>query len=279
MIVLRPSGALGNQMFQYAAARSLSLKHATKLGLDLRWFEQEFPPEATPRKFELDLLKPQYQLVKPTFASRALNKLSPATNYEETTNLYDKHFFQLPSHTVLQPGLVGGFLSEKYFIDYTETIRQDFVWQGSLSRSEATLAAAMQASPRSVAVHIRRGDYVTNAVAQATNGLLGIEYYKAAVRHLEKKLGSIDLYIFSDDIPWCRQNLKLAKKQTFGKRGQNDMRLMAHCHNQVIANSTYSWWGAWLNEDPDKIVITPKRWYADANLDDSDVVPPQWTRL
>ena len=134
----------------------------------------------------------------------------------------------------------------------------------------------------SVSVHVRRGDYVSNKNAAKFHGLTGVDYYKAVVKEMAKRVKNPKLYIFSDDPEWCKQNLKFTQLTTYishNTDGSEDMRLMKACKHNIIANSSFSWWGAWLNENPNKIVIAPKQWFSHSESNTKDVIPDSWQKL
>ena len=147
----------------------------------------------------------------------------------------------------------------------------------------AELASEIQATV-SVGVHIRRGDYVANPIANQFHGVCSLEYYLAAIAKLKEEIGAPRFFVFSDDIGWARQNLRLPDPTTFvDHNGEahdyEDLRLMSLCKHHIIANSSFSWWGAWLSNNPDKIVIAPERWFRDPSMDPRDLVPEGWHRL
>ena len=135
----------------------------------------------------------------------------------------------------------------------------------------------------SVSLHIRRGDYVSNLEANKTHGFIGIEYYNKAISFIHEQILQPHFFVFSDDIAWARENLGLIINVVFinhnqGRSSFEDMRLMSLCKYNIIANSSFSWWGAWLNTAPDKIVITPKQWFANGQ-DTSDLMPENWLKM
>jgi Glycosyl transferase family 11 len=135
-----------------------------------------------------------------------------------------------------------------------------------------------------VSIHVRRGDYVTDPYVARVLGTCTLEYYQAAIDLVRQRVKSPVFYIFSDDLQWARQNLAVPEPRQFishncNQRDWEDLRLMSACKHFVIANSSFSWWGAWLSTNPDKLAITPKRWFADQKYSDRDVVPTSWVRV
>lgn len=135
-----------------------------------------------------------------------------------------------------------------------------------------------------VSLHVRRGDYVSDARTHAAHGLCSIDYYRAAVRYIIDRVEAPEFFVFSDDIAWARGNLDISHPCHYldhnrGAESYNDMRLMSLCHHHIIANSSFSWWGAWLNPRDDKIVVAPARWFASGNRRLDDLFPPGWVTL
>ncbi len=159
---------------------------------------------------------------------------------------------------------------------------RDFRFFEPLSGRNREAAEQIQTT-NAISVHVRRGDYATNPATQAFHGILPAEYYRAAVREVSQAVRNPHFYVFSDDPDWCRHNLDLGHSTTFvdhnRARGSDDLRLMSLCAHHIIANSSFSWWGAWLNPREEKIVIAPRRWVADSSIDARDVVPARWIQL
>ena len=136
----------------------------------------------------------------------------------------------------------------------------------------------------SVAIHIRRGDYVTNPDANSLHGICPISYYKNVVKYLKSKFKNLDFFVFSDDPNWAKSNLSFIKylnvvDHNDADHNYEDFRLMYSCNHFIIANSSFSWWAAWLGSSPDKIVIAPDQWFLTQEHDTRDIVPESWVRL
>jgi len=136
----------------------------------------------------------------------------------------------------------------------------------------------------SISLHIRRGDYVSNVYTNSVHGTCSLDYYQQAVTLLESKLNNPHFFIFSDDLAWAKEHLSFIENVTFVELDVNipdhdEMFLMSQCLHHIIANSSFSWWGAWLNKNLDKIVIAPKRWFIDETYNTSDLIPDAWIRL
>jgi len=278
VITLKLRGGLGNQMFQYAAGRALAQKKSALLILDLEWYKQKFGPGATARTYELNCfhLHRFTRSVKSKFASRAVSFL--AKNYEEPHFHYDPGFLHLPRHAVL----TGYFQCEKYFKDIRDILLKEFVWTKEPQGKNLTLFKEIQQTPGSISLHIRRCDYITNENAAKVHGITGMSYYEAGVKKMAQNIINPKFYIFSDEPEWCRQNFKLNHSMEYISNhghGSEDMRLMKECRHHIIANSSFSWWGAWLNENPDKLVIAPEKWFSCQEKNTEDLIPDSWHTL
>jgi hypothetical protein len=179
--------------------------------------------------------------------------------------------------------LKGYWQSPKYFASVESYIRQDIVVKEPLAGVNFEIAERIVDS-QSVSLHVRRGDYATNPVTQNYHGTCGPEYYESAQRALLEQLGSIELFVFSDDPDWVEHNLRFLAPATMMQhngpsRDYEDLRLLSLCRHHIIANSTFSWWGAWLCANPTKSVIAPKNWFRGAGLSANDLLPNSWIRI
>jgi hypothetical protein len=288
MIVVKIMGGHSNQLFQYAAGRRLAHKHNTNVVLDLSWFDN-IAPEDTERVYELEEYNLRATLIKKT-PSTIVEE--PLPSYSRITNLFktNKPLFRIKEvgdfmPSVLHAGnfsyLDGYWQSEKYFSDITNIILEDLTYISPLSSANKKILDKIE-STNSVSLHVRRGDYVSNKHALAFHGLVGIDYYKKAVNEIKKRTNAkeLQLFVFSNDIEWCKQNLKLDFPTFFveaNKKGSDDMRLMRHCQHNILANSSFSWWGAWLNQNPSKIVIAPNSWFVEKK--NEHMLPEKWIKL
>jgi hypothetical protein len=294
MITIQLQGGLGNQLFQYAAARALAHRHGTSVAFDLRFFQnQKEKPDITPRGYELGAfgivptpppLPDRLALgLSPLPFQKVLRKLvrrwHPVTEYREPSFRYDPVLLEATSARTY---LTGYFQSERYFSDMEGLLRNELKFVGQL---ETEVAPSIQTT-RSVSLHIRRGDYVTNPAAHRFHGTCSLDYYRESVAYLTERLGELHVFVFSDDQAWARQHLTLAQPTTFveghtGLLSYKDMQLMSQCRHHILANSSFSWWGAWLNPSPHKIVVAPKRWFADkaAERQTQDLIPTRWIRI
>jgi hypothetical protein len=179
--------------------------------------------------------------------------------------------------------LDGYWQSEKYFQDIAATIRRDFTLATDLSAQDRAVADAI-ADVNAVSVHVRRGDYVTDARTRAAHGVCSNEYYLQACDMIIRRQPDPHFFVFSDDLDWCRSHLQLPGAATYvGHNGPDrdyaDLYLMSQCRNHIIANSSFSWWGAWLNPRSDKVVIAPCQWFSGLDVDTRDVLPDGWIRI
>ncbi len=150
--------------------------------------------------------------------------------------------------------------------------------------AESEKIAKKIAKDISVSIHIRRGDYISDPKTNQYHGICSPEYYNNAVKYVSQKIHRAHFYIFSDDINWAANNFKIDFPMTFvghnsWRKGYDDMRLIGKCKHHVTANSSFSWWGAWLCSNPDKIVISPLKWFNDSTNDTKDLIPCNWVRL
>jgi len=293
LVVSRLIGGLGNQMFQYAAGRALALRRGGFLRLDLseleaggrRRFElHNLPIEAIPAT-KADLANfPNISNRRFGRIGRLLRHVSKfgagnARVYQETHFHFDPAMAELPTPVCL----VGYWQSDKYFRDHAETIRRELTPAQPFDQDNAALADRIDAE-NAVSVHVRRGDYAADPTTRRYHGTCPADYYQRAVDYVAARVGTPHLFVFSDDAGWPRDNLRFGVPTTFVRAnppsaGYRDMQLMLRCRHHVIANSSFSWWGAWLNPQTDKIVVAPRRWFNASANDTRDLIPDQWVRL
>lgn len=294
MIIITLKGGLGNQMFQYAAAKSLATLHNTSLYLNIGFLDGNVQPDRafTPRSFELGMFNISEKIINLNINPHIFNTTSIKNRlmkkiglrfykiYTESTHRFNPSFFN-----TLPPVLLNGFYqSEKYFQAIRENLMQTFRFPvddiSGLRQFENQITSC-----NSVSIHVRRGDYVTLSDVSAFHGICNIEYYQPAINLMDKLSGNAHYFIFSDDIDWASQNLLLNdRSQVVDTRHMPswcDMYLMSVCKNNIIANSSYSWWGAWLNKNSNKIVIAPEKWFADKNMNNQtqDLLPSTWFKI
>lgn len=279
MITARLHGRLGNQMFQYAAARALAVHLQTNVALDSREAEKRGEGVLT-RVFDLPLspaevLPPLKQKNPLRYALWRGLGLAPRFQREQGLG-YNPGFAKWGDGTYLH----GYWQSEKYFAESADLIRQDFAFP-TFSNSQNAEMAARITEDTAISLHVRRGDYV----ALAAHVLCDQAYYEAALaRVLEGLEGTPTVYVFSDDPDWAKTNLPLpCNKVVVDFNGPEtdfeDMRLMSLCQHNIIGNSSFSWWAAWLNANPQKRVAGPANWFGDPKLNNPDILPADWLRI
>lgn len=271
MIISHIIGGLGNQMFQYALGKALALRSRKNLKLDIRGFENY-----ALREYALDAFQIDNQVAsKEDITTIKRNGLI----YNERHFHFDPNIFTLNKSAYLK----GYWQSEKYFIEYRDILLKEFEPQKKPSFQTNQYRELIQTF-NSVSLHIRRGDYVSNPTTNSFHGTCGLDYYQNAVSLIENRIVNPHFFIFSDDIDWAKKNLGFIKNITFIELSKDipdyeEMLLMSQCKHNIIANSSFSWWGAWLNQNPYKIVIAPEIWFLDQSLNTKDLIPETWIRL
>jgi hypothetical protein len=292
MIISRMIGGLGNQMFQYAAGRALSCSKSVEFRLDVRDFTESTPHNG----FELERV---FSISAPIASEADCRRVmgwrtSPLVLRAVRRK---KLAFLRGSKIVIEPGfdywpsivnvpgdcyLQGYWQSEKYFRHCAETLRLDFAFKIPSDPRNLELATEIGQCD-AISLHVRRGDYAANPATLATHGLCPPDYYHRAINYIAERTAQPVFFVFSDDVAWAKKNIAIDFSCFYvdfnqGRESYNDMRLMTLCHHNIIANSSFSWWGAWLNARSDKIVVAPKRWFARDN-DVPDLFPPTWVIL
>lgn len=282
MILPHLKGGLGNQLFQYAYGRALSMKKNEPLVLDISGYAMPNSKD-TPREYRLDHFNIEAGVITEAdhtlprsiyFIWRVMRKLGIASEV-----------IQWSKNTHLD----GYFQSESYFREIAGKIRGEITLKVPYGSNGQIIHSAIQKNVETpivpISIHIRRGDYVHNQITNHYHGVCGSEYYEEAFSLLKQKINSpIHLYIFSDDIEWVQKNLPFTKENSTFVSSTNtpdyeEVILMSECHHHIIANSSFSWWGAWLNPRHDKIVITPKRWTLGDPKSYEQITPPSWIRI
>ncbi len=286
---------LGNQMFQYATARSLSMQRNSELYLDTSSYSNIAEGD-TVRKFELDIYNIKASIASNELLSSVLPEETVRPRYtERLRELFgggrvwtytEKHhgFNKNIQHTPKNVYISGWWQSPMYFESIRPILLEDFEPVASLNGANAEYIAKAQAD-NSISLHVRRGDYVSNSNAASHHGLAPIDYYTKAIEYFKNETASPTFFVFSDDLEWCKANLPLDERAVFvsgneGDSAYEDIRIMKNCKHAVIANSSFSWWGAWLNDNPNKIVIAPKVWLQDEEANKKiDIIPEGWLRF
>lgn len=292
MIISHLIGGLGNQMFQYAAGRSIAIKRRCELKVDASDFSryclhQGFELEkifncqinlATNKDLVNILGFQGYQNIRAHISRPSLSWLRVKEFIVEPHFEYWPELSSSPENSYIR----GYWQSEKYFLDVANELRSDFTFKNPMTAVNLELAKKIEAE-NSVSLHIRRGDYVQNPKASAVHGTCTLDYYSEAMQLMIGEVGMPHIFIFSDDIDWVKGNLIIPSPHTFvyqniGADSYRDMQLMSLCKHNIIANSSFSWWGAWLNAHSNKVVISPKKWFKNGN-DIKDLIPSQWRSI
>lgn len=272
-ITVRLRGGLGNQMFQYAFGRCMAEKYQRRLFLETGQLRGEANPMR--RAYSLQIFKIRAQLTTVDMLTRMCGiSLHVA---ERGFDFHPEVFSYLPiSHIVLE----GFWQSEFYFDTIRHIIRSDFRFTSNDYNYEHSDISDLIQSSNSVCIHVRRGDYLTQNGSFL--GFVGLEYYAAAIRTVLLRVSNPHFFVFSDDVVWCKDNMHLEQPHTFvchqssaEQTTEEDLRLMRLCKHFIIANSTFSWWAAWLGSAPNKLVVAPGRWFADAPRP-KDLFPKTW---
>lgn len=293
-ILVRLEGGLGNQLFQYAAGRSVALATGRGLLLD----GSAIPHGPTMRRYELGSLaiagepagllsrfavRAQVGARLPAAVRRMARAVAPHRWHllRDTGMALDDRLYSLPGDLVLEgPWQSAAYADRDPAV--SAALRQDFALRAPLTGRVAAVAAEIGGC-EAVCVHVRRGDYLSTPAITAVHGVLPLDYYSAATERIAAVVGSPTFFVFSDDLPWAKSHLRLPGPTRFvdaaaGEPPTIDQRLMASCRHFVIANSTFSWWAAWLGAASDKIVIAPQRWFAAAPAP-AGLIPAGWQQL
>jgi hypothetical protein len=268
MIAVVLKDGLGNQLFQYAAARSLAARKKTKLKLDISSYKVNKIRTYSLHHFAIqeDFITDNEKLAlrARNVVSRGMKKLgmsAPTHRFHEKDFHYDPTFFDLPDNLYIE----GYWQSEKYFLPIETIIRKEFVVKSEPDQTNKALLEQIKTG-NSVSLHVRRGDYVTDSNVNSIHGVCSLSYYQQAVEYMTQRVNDPRFFIFSDDIDWVKQNLRIDNSPVSymthnGYKDYEDLRLMYSCKYNIVANSSFSWWGAWLNNYKDKIVIAPVNWF------------------
>jgi len=294
LIIANIVGGLGNQLFQFSASFALSYRSGEEIRFDTTTYQNPkyYNPEGflLNRLFYVDVTEASlidYFVVLKAAApfTRVKHRLSPemfSSNFWRERDLFtpDARFF--PPYNFRHAYLYGWWQSELYFKDLEVELRAALRFKVSELTSEALALAGTIRGQLSVSVHVRRGDYVTNPTYSKIYGTCSLTYYERSINIIRDLYPEAVFYIFSDDRAWVMSqdlfhNHHIVK--TCEKHGSwNDMYLMSQCCHHIIANSSFSWWGAWLNEKSNKTIIAPDMWFAD-KTSTPHLLPKQWIKV
>jgi hypothetical protein len=262
-VIVRLTGGLGNQMFMYAFGRALSLRRQEPV--QFHWARSTWD-------YALDKYNVNVELVDPKPVDRM---------YTEASFGFDGNALGQPSNTYLS----GYWQSEQYLEDYS--YREDY---SDIIRKELTLKNAPSpltvgfsnelAKEESVFIHIRRGDYILPGTSEF-HGNLGMDYYNRAIEYVREKVQNPKFYVFSDDPDYGRALFPYFDIASFcGSSQHDDLYLMSRCKHGIGANSSFSWWGAWLGEDhPGRVCVFPEKWFVNEAINTQDLIPDRWVKI
>lgn len=283
-VVVGLSGGLGNQMFQYAAGRSLALRLGVPLTLDISWFGSSSERYFALSPFHIKATECSQWPLIPDFARSFVSRFSRrwlpyifgVPVWREPHFHYSTTFSELNEPVFLE----GYWQSEYYFQDIRHILLREFVIRDSLPPASVKLIKQISECD-SICVHVRRGDYLSNPVAAKVHGTCGVDYYQSGVAELCRGLSNPRCFIFSDDPSWVRKSLVFDCPSTVvdlngSFEAHFDLVLMTACQHFLIANSSLSWWGAWLGQFKHKKVIAPKTWFLNSEKDTRDLFPESW---
>lgn len=296
MIICNLVGGLGNQMFQYACARSLSLAlhKSMKVTLDMFGvYVVQHNGSELDRVFLLDLdvaskseLRDMIGMLRSHPLARKMLATKPLRSLRGDRFIVEPHYryWRGLSETACKGAYLQGYWqSWRYFAAHAASLRNDFTFRQALCGRNADLAELI-CSTNSVSVHVRRGDYLSNQKTLSVHGTCSLEFYISAIESIKARHPDLRLFAFSDDSQWVLNELcprypdLIVVDHNHGQDSCFDMWLMSLCKHNVIANSSFSWWAAWLNTNPSKIVIAPLRWFAN-RTDATDLIPANWERI
>ncbi|WP_040817456.1 alpha-1,2-fucosyltransferase [Litoreibacter arenae] len=285
MIYSRIFGGLGNQLFQYATARAVSLRQGVELVLDTR-----LAPPGSHWAFGLDHFNISARIAEPSELPPSKDNFfkyvmwrafghDPAFMRERGLG-YQSRIAQAPDGTYLH----GYFQSERYFADVLDHLENELRIVTPPDTRNAEYADRIASAGHTVSLHVRRGDYVETSKSNSTHATCDEAYYLRALARLSEGKSDLKVFVFSDDPEWVRDNLKLPYDTTpVGHNGPDkpheDLRLMSCCSDHVIANSTFSWWGGWLDRRPEARVVGPAKWFNNPKLVNPDILPERWIAI
>lgn len=317
-IISRISHGLGNQMFQYAIGLALSSRNNAELLLDVSFFQNNHST-AVKRNFFLKNFNISGNIAEKSdifsiglpdmenndFFGKVKRKIFRIGEYFKPINkkkfVIEPYFHFCPDILKIKNScyLSGDWQSEKYFSskggysingdhsnsgekNIEDIIRKKFTLKNKPTEKTKNLINKAKVCD-SISIHIRRGDYISSPKTNQFHGACTPDYYKTAIKYIAKNVKNPVFFIFSDDIDWAKDNFKSDYPIYFVSNkiipDYEELIIMSKCKHNIIANSSFSWWGAWLNENKDKIVIAPKEWFKVKNINTSDLIPKSWITI
>ena len=285
MIVIEASGGLGNQMFQYALYKKFE-----SMNMDVYFDTSFFRSKQNLRELEIGVFGVQYKSISDIevayirgygyqdgIIDKIKYKLKPSkvVTYRDTIENFQPEILKMDNVY-----LCGYWQSEKYFKDIRHIILKEFMFSNEIHRRTEDLCKQMK-QENSVSIHIRRSDYLTEENAKVYGNICTEKYYENAMKYIAGEVENPKYYIFTDDLLWAKDYFKgeryVIVEENRGDDSYIDMYLMSQCKHNIIANSSFSWWGAWLNQNPDKKVLAPKKWFH--NHEKEEIVCDDWIRI
>jgi len=254
--------------------------------LDISWFNN-ISNNTTPRNYCLGAFNIVEKFASPDEIkkfkkNRIYNLLVEEQKpYHQRSFVKERHFYFNPKISKLSDNtyIEGYWQSEKYFKSIENIIRQEVTLKKPFFNKYKSLID----KTNSIAIHIRKGDYVTDMKTNEAHGVCPLDYYYTAIKKIVESVALPHFFVFSDDITWAKNNLKIKHPVIFVSDKQNknheELMLMSMCKHQIIANSAFSWWGAWLNNNPNKIVIAPRKWFNNLSINTKDLIPEPWIKI
>lgn len=290
MIIVRVTGGLGNQMFQYAMYKSLENK-GKLVKLDSKSFyetKKEHNGYELERIFDIKPNKPTKEDLE-KFDENNISTLFKIKRklFGDKKFVYDtkEYVFNKDVYKLKNSYLNGYWQSIKYFEGIENDIKKDFRFKNQLDNKNLEILNEIENS-NSISIHIRRGDYMSPENYNMYGCIATPTYYKKAIKVIEEKIENPTFFVFSNDMDWVKKNIQINSRVFYidinsGNGSYKDMQLMSNCKHNIIANSSFSWWGAWLNENKNKIVIAPKKWInrEDVDSDKIELFCEGWTLL
>lgn len=285
MIIVRLYGGLGNQFFQYATARSLALQRKTSVALDLSWFDSNTSNQ-TNREPQINHFRIQAHNWNSN--KKRFEHFLKQNKYAKRIFLYsnripylkEEQFNPKSSNNKLSNDLYldGYWQNYQYFKNIKSILQHELIPNHQLDEKNQVLERIIKQN-QSVCLHVRRGDYVSNPLS--IHRILDLNYYQGAINYIRKRISNPFFYIFSDDPEWCKENFLLDNTKTtfvehnIGTQSYKDLELMKFCKHFIIANSTFSWWSAWLGANKSSIVIAPSQWFKN-EFKNQILMPDEW---
>jgi hypothetical protein len=276
-------GGLGNQLFQFVVGYILAKKNKINLRINVESFNSydlEFELDKFPeiRKLNIHKIK-NYNFFAKIYLYLYNKLFLDNQEFEKSPFVFNGDL--LKEKIVKNVTIKGFFQSEKYFVNYKKIVLKLFRFSKTRDKLLQKYLNLIK-NKNSVAIHIRRGDYLNNPKVRYVHGILKEDYYKKSISYFKKRVKNPIFFIFSDDIELVKKTFFFFNKEKFifidTKSSINDLHLMSNCKHFIIANSTFSWWGAWLSKNKHKIICAPKNWLR-AKISTPDIIPDSWIKI